>query len=72
MKAFIALVLIVSQASAASAVRHKLPLKPGTYTFQHRFAEHRNQRSISVRVKIEGTEITVLNPHATAIFPKGV
>jgi len=72
MKIFIALALIAFQSAAASGVEEKIPLKSGTYTFQHRFAEHPDLKSISVLVIINGREITILNRHATSIFPKGV
>ena len=72
MKTFFALVLIAFQATAAPAVKHKIPLKPGTYTFRHRFAEQPNLGIGTVLVTIKGGNITVFNPRTTDVFPKGV
>ena len=72
MKTFFALVLIAFQATAAPAAKHKIPLKPGTYTFQHRFSEQPDLGTGPVLVTIKGGKITVFNPHANNVFPKGV
>lgn len=49
-----------------------LPIGPGQYTFQHRFAEHPDMASIELRVQIKGRSIQVHNDQDTALFARGV
>ena len=72
MKVYIALLVVASQAVLAAPAKHPPALKSGTYKFQHRFAEHPDMKSFSVIVKIHGSTITIVNPHATSLFPEGV
>jgi hypothetical protein len=62
--------LLVSSAQAGSAP--PLPIRPGQYTFQHRFAEHPSIKSISLTAKISGTHIVLINKTRSDVFPKGV
>jgi hypothetical protein len=55
---FIALALLVFSAHAESPP--PLIMKSGEYTFQHRFAEHPNIKSIALTAKIDGTHIQSL------------
>lgn len=50
----------------------ELPIKPGAYRFQHKFAEHPSMPSIGVAVVIEGRRIRVVNELGTSVFPKGI
>ena len=63
-------VLITSTVAAASAPR--LPLRSGTYTFQHKFSEHPTIPSITVTAKISGNRIKLINNSRYDVFPKGV
>ena len=69
----LAVVLLAQAASAGgNAPAPKPPLKAGSYTFQHRYAEQPTMGSFTVRVHIKGQRITVVNPHTGQVFPKGV
>lgn len=49
-----------------------LPLKSGSYTFRHQFAEQPNSGSAPVTVKIKGNRISVFNHAKSMGFPKGL
>jgi len=51
---------------------NQAPISNGSYTFQHKFAEHPNSESISLDVKITGSKITVTNNNELSTWPKGV
>jgi hypothetical protein len=67
---FMLLVLANSCIAAASTPRQ--PLQSGTYTFQHKFAEHPDMPSISLTAKISRGRIKLINNSQSAVFPKGV
>ena len=71
MKTVIILIALVIPAVAAAAER-KLPLHSGQYTFQHKFAEHPNMKSISLTARITGSPIVLINERESDAFPKGV
>jgi hypothetical protein len=71
MKPLIMLIALVSS-SVAAAAEPKLPIHPGQYTFQHKFAEHPNMQSISLTAKITGRHIVLINEVQSEVFPKGV
>lgn len=48
--------------SGAAQADPALPIKSGTYLFQHRDAEFPNAHGFPVRVTIRGDKITVINP----------
>ena len=50
----------------------EVPISHGSYTFQHKFAEHPNSESISLDVEITGSKITVTNNNELSAWPKGV
>ncbi len=69
----LAAVLLAQSALAGDkAPTPQPPLKAGSYTFQHRYAEQPTMGSISVRVHIKGQRITVVNGDTSQVFPKGV
>ncbi len=49
-----------------------LPLKSGTYTFKHKFAEQPDAGSSPLVVKIKGNHIAVYNRENSMGFPKGL
>lgn len=65
----LATVLIIGCSPAAE---HSIPIAPGEYRFQHRYAEDPALQSISLNVTIAGAHITVTNPVASDPFPAGV
>lgn len=65
----LALAILVSACSDASAPA--IPLAPGQYIFQHRFAEHPTIPSVELQVTIAGSHIVVVNPTASNPFPAG-
>ena len=67
-----AVLLAQSALAGGKAPTPKPPLKAGSYTFQHRYAEDPLLGSISVRVHIKGQRITVVNSETSQVFPKGV
>jgi hypothetical protein len=70
-----ALLLLASLLSVSfpiAAYESKLPIKSGTYTFSHKFAEHPNMGSVPLTVKIRGKRVTVINETESSVFPKGV
>jgi hypothetical protein len=62
--------LMVSSAHAGSAP--PLPIRPGQYTFQHKFSEHPGIKSIPLTAKISGTHIVLINKTKSDVFPKGI
>ena len=54
------------------ACSHKAPIASGSYVFQHRYAEHRTLKSISLHVEIKGSTIKVTNHDESNIWPKGL
>jgi len=66
------LLLAATLASPSSAEKDPaVPLAPGHYDFQHRFAEHPAIPSIKLEVTIAGSHIVVVNPVASDPFPAG-
>jgi hypothetical protein len=61
--------LLVASASAASPA---LPIRSGTYTFQHRFAEQPEMLGAPLRAKIAGRRIVLINDGPDGVFPHGV
>ena len=51
---------------------HKAPIASGSYVFQHRYAEHPTQKSISLHVEIKGSRIKVTNYDESKTWPKGL
>lgn len=73
MKRILTLMTMATLAPACSmASAPQLPLAPGQYVFQHRFAEHPEISSIRLDVTIKDAHITVVNPTASDPFPAGV
>jgi hypothetical protein len=64
--------LALSGFSAHAESPPPLTIKSGEYTFQHRFAEHPNIKSIALSAKINGTHIVLINNTQSDVFPKGV
>jgi len=67
---FMLFVLFTSCIAAATTPRQ--PLQSGTYTFQHKFAEHPGMQSITLTAKISGRRIKLINNSQSSVFPKGV
>ncbi len=63
-------ICLTSCVAAASAPR--LPLQSGTYSFQHKFAEHPDMPSVSLVAKISGGRIKLINNTQSTVFPKGI
>jgi hypothetical protein len=57
---------------SVSAAEPRPPLPSGHYTFQHKHAEHPNLQSISLKAKVKGRHITLINEGHSAVFPRGV
>ena len=68
---FIVLLCFALTANSAEPKQH-LPLKSGTYTFKHKFAEQSDAGSSPLVVKIKGKHIAVYNRESSAVFPKGL
>ncbi len=68
---FILLMLFALTAYSAESKQH-LPLKSGTYTFKHKFAEQPDAGSSPLVVKIKGKHIAVYNRESSMGFPKGI
>jgi len=49
----------------------EIPIPNGSYTFQHKYAEHPNLESISFDVTINGSKITVTNSNESNAWVKG-
>ena len=49
----------------------KVPLRSGTYFFEHRYAEHPDMRSFLLMVTIKGNEISIVKPSSAPPFPQG-
>ncbi len=64
------IVLILKSVLAAQEV----PLKDGTYTFEHKFAEAQQQsiKSIQLIVTIKAHHIVIINHDRYDVFPKGI
>ena len=72
MKRSLVLAVAMTLTSACSAENDPaVPLAPGQYDFQHRFAEHPTIPSIKLQVTISGSHIVVVNPTASDPFPAG-
>lgn len=72
MKHLLVLIALLSATAQAADPTPPLPLKPGRYTFQHRFAEHPGMNSIKLTAKISGDHIVLVNRTRSEAFPKGV
>ena len=71
MKYLIMLVVLLTSCIAAASTPRQ-PLRSGTYTFQHKFAEHPDMASITLTAKISGGRIKLINKSQSSIFPLGV
>ena len=71
MKYLVTLIALIAS-SAQAGPAPPLPIDSGQYTFQHRFAEHPDIRSISLTAKITGTRIVLTNNGPSNVFPQGV
>lgn len=72
MKDLLALIVAMTLASTCSAEdAPAVPLAPGQYDFEHRFAEHPTLPSIKLQVTISGSHIVVSNPVHSDPFPVG-
>lgn len=73
MKRILTLITVATLTSACStASAPQLPLAPGQYVFQHRFAEHPELPSVALVVTISDSRIVVVNPTASGPFPAGI
>lgn len=70
MKQLLAIAAIAASFSVGAATP-KLPIRSGTYTFQHRFAEQPNLHNRPLTAEIRGRHIAIVSD-APGIFPKGV
>ena len=68
----LALAVATALPTTAQAQDPKLPLPPGRYTFEHRFAEQPRLPHAKVLVIIRKRTIQVINTQAHPPFPKGV
>ena len=57
---------------AACASEPRLPLAPGIYRFQQRFAEQPSMQGAELKATIEGRHIELVNIGDSTVFPKGV
>ena len=71
MSRFLAILLVLI-AGCSSSAEPAVPLGPGEYTFQHRFAEHPTMPSFQLKARISGKRIVLTNPAASGPFPAGV
>lgn len=74
MKRLIVLSLLGLAATAGGAAEPvpAVPLRDGTYTFEHRYAEDPQLPSFTVRVRLKRGHLTVTNPHRGQAFAVGV
>ena len=56
---------------AQTAEEVKVPLRSGTYFFEHRYAEHPDMRSFLLMMTIKGNEISIVKPSSAPPFPQG-
>jgi len=57
---------------AACASGPSLPISPGVYRFQQRFAEQPSMPGAGLKATIDGRHIELVNIGDSTIFPKGV
>ena len=69
-QALVVLVFVLAGCSATS--EPPVPIRPGEYTFQHRFAEHPTLDSFRLKATINGSHIVLTNPAPSGPFPAGV
>jgi hypothetical protein len=67
-----ALPLLFAVALASCASEPALPIAPGVYRFQQRFAEQPSMQGTELQATIEGRHIELVNLGDSTVFPKGV
>jgi hypothetical protein len=65
------LILFSFVVSAKTPLNPNLPIRSGTYKFQHKFAEHPSMPSIALTATIKGRYISLDNKMESQVFPKG-
>jgi hypothetical protein len=63
---------LLATALAACASQPALPIAPGVYRFQQRFAEQPSMQGTELKATIEGRHIELVNVGNPRIFPMGV
>ena len=56
---------------AQTAEEVKVPLRSGTYFFEHRHAEHPDMTSFRLLVTLKDNEISIVKPKSGGPFPQG-
>ena len=57
---------------AACASGPRLPIAPGVYQFQQRFAEHPSMQGAELKATIEGHRNELVNEGDSKVFPRGL
>ncbi len=70
MKTAVALLLALSTEACAS--EPGLPIAPGVYRFQQRFAEQPSMQGMELKATIDGHRIELVNDGVAGVFPQGV
>ena len=70
MKSAIAFLLAISLGACTS--EPPLPIAPGVYRFQQRFAEHPSMQGAKLKATIEGRRIELVNEGDSNVLPRGL
>jgi hypothetical protein len=65
------LIALLPLSFGLAAKEPPLPIRSGTYTFQHKYAEHPSMPSFPLTVIIKGHHISLVNKTESQVFPKG-
>jgi hypothetical protein len=67
-----ALACVLTTLLASCASQPPLPIAPGVYRFQQRFAEQPSMQGMDLKATIDGHRIELVNDGAAGIFPRGL
>jgi hypothetical protein len=67
-----AMPFLLATALAACASQPALPIAPGVYRFQQRFAEQPSMQGTELKATIDGRHIELVNVGNSGVFPLGV
>ena len=62
---------LLATALSACASQPVLPIAPGVYRFQQRFAEQPSMQGAELKATIDGRHIELANEGESAVFPRG-